>query len=602
MTSEQAPGGRVLGIWDGHDSGAALCVDGQVVVALNEERFTRRKLEITFPDHSIRHCLAAANLKAEDIDTVAFSTGDPARTLTRYLPGVKERYRRIRRREVPPGAFAPLLQGLKWRVAAMPPNALSRSLSRRAISAQLLSLGLNGARLDLHDHHACHAMAAARASGLDACAVVTIDGVGDGASATVSHWHEDTLKRLATTSSADSLGVFFERVTHLLNMRELEDEGKVMALADHAAPVPDELNPLLEVFELDGLVLRMAYRGRALDRFLARVLYRFPNEQFAFMAQRAVEDAGTRLAVAATQATGERDLALAGGVVSNVKMNRAIRLHPEINRVRVFPHMGDGGLALGAALLSQTGAGPLDLGDLDLGTDLDLEKAAELLSTDGRLVFEKPADLATRVGELLGRDQVVLWCEGRMEYGPRALGRRSVLARPDRRTIRDRLNLVLKRRVWYQPFCPSMLESTARRHLEDWDGHLNRHMTMSYKARPESRERLAGVLSVDGTCRPQILPDDADHPLVPILHQAEQRFGIGALLDTSLNIHGEPLVRTEEEAIDVLLRSGADALVLGPLVCRIAPEVEASEPAETPPPRAPTRAASTLSVADQVAS
>jgi carbamoyltransferase len=170
------------------------------------------------------------------------------------------------------------------------------------------------------------------------------------------------------------------------------------------------------------------------------------------------------------------------------------------------------------------------------------------------------------VAELLAAGKVVMWFQGRMEYGPRALGHRSVLARPDRADLRDRLNLVLKRRVWYQPFCPSMLESEAKRLLADWCGGPNRAMTMAYEVVPEQRAHLAAAMSVDGTCRPQIVADDDPGPFAELLRQARQRWDVGAVLNTSFNIHGEPLVCSPTEAVDVFLRSGADALAIGPFL------------------------------------
>src|SRR4029077_17403993 len=151
-------------------------------------------------------------------------------------------------------------------------------------------------------------------------------------------------------------------------------------------------------------------------------------------------------------------------------------------------------------------------------------------------------DLAARVADALDEGRIVMWFQGRMENGPRALGNRSVLARPDRADVRDRLNLVLKRRVWYQPFCPSMLESEGVRLLDDWAGGRNHCMTMAYQVSACFRNRLAGVISVDGTCRPQFVPDEEPGEFAELLREARQRWGIGAVLNTSFNIHREPLV------------------------------------------------------------
>jgi len=161
-----------------------------------------------------------------------------------------------------------------------------------------------------------------------------------------------------------------------------------------------------------------------------------------------------------------------------------------------------------------------------------------------------------------------MWFQGRMEYGPRALGHRSVLARPDRPELRDRLNLVLKRRVWYQPFCPSMLESEGPRVFADWTGARNRSMTMAFQLADACRGCLAGVASVDGTCRPQFVPDDEMTAYAELLRQAGRRWGVAAVLNTSFNIHGEPLVCSPGEAIDVFKRSGADAMAIGSYLVR----------------------------------
>jgi carbamoyltransferase len=539
-------------------------------VAVNEERLTRRKLEICFPGRSIAACLEYAGLSPAAVDLVAISTTDPAKTLGRLWPGSKERYYAVRRRKAAPGSLAWLTRAVKYRMTEWAPGPVSRGISRRLLQRTLARHGLGHARLALVDHHAAHAAGAAWASGFDDCAVVTIDGLGDGLSATISSFREGRLTRVTASPARHSLGVFFEHVTNLLNMRELEDEGKVMALADYAAPVADDRNPLVGCVRVRDGVIETQSAGHALRRALAGVHWLYPNEQFAFMAQRVVEIASVALARDAVRLTGHRRLALAGGVVSNVKATRQIRLLPEVDDVFVFPHMGDGGLALGAAVWAANGAGVAPRGDLarlDLGPEYDAPFIQGRLR-DAGLAAERVADLPRRVAELLADERVVLWFQGRMEYGPRALGYRSVLARPDRVELRDRLNLVLKRRVWYQPFCPSLLESEAPRALADWNGGRNRAMTMAYEVTSGCRGSLAGVMSVDGTCRPQLVADTETSPFADLLRSVREKWGIGAVLNTSFNIHGEPLVCTPADAIDVFRRSGADALAIGPFLVR----------------------------------
>jgi carbamoyltransferase len=557
---------NILGIWDGHDSGAALLQDGQVRFAVNEERLSRRKLEISFPSRSIDACLAHAGLHPKDVHLVAASTSDPAKTLGRLWPGSKERYYAVRRRRTPPGPLAHLTRGLKYRITEWSPGPVSRALSRVALRRQLARHALAGSNLRLLDHHEAHAAAAAWAADFGPCAVLTIDGLGDGLSATISSFRDGRLVRVAASPARSSLGVFFEHVTNLLNMRELEDEGKVMALADYAAPIADADNPLLPWVRVRDGVIETEWPGHALRPALARVHWRFPNEQFAYLAQRVVEHTVIALARDAVRLTGHTKVALAGGVVSNVKATRRIRLIPDVEEIYVFPHMGDGGLALGAAISAAADSGEtvrLRLDRLDLGPVYDLQ-AIESSLRDAGLPTGRSTDLPRRVAERLAEGHIVMWFQGAMEYGPRALGYRSVLARPDRLDIRDRLNLALKRRVWYQPFCPSILESEASRLLADWTGGRNRSMTMAYQIADEHKCHMAGVMSVDGTCRPQVVADDETGAFADLLREARRLWQVGAVLNTSFNIHGEPLVCSPTEAIDVFLRSGADALAMGP--------------------------------------
>jgi carbamoyltransferase len=559
---------NILGIWDGHDSGAALLQDGQLRCAINEERLSRRKLEVCFPSRSIAACLALARLPPEQVHVVAASTSDPAKTLGRWWPGSKERYYSVRRRKASPGSTAGLTRGLKYRITEWGPGAASRLLSGRALKAELTRRALGQAQLRLVDHHEAHAAAAAWASGFASCAVVTIDGLGDGVSATISKFVDGRLHRVTTSPARSSLGVFFEHVTNLLNMRELEDEGKVMALADYAAPIADADNPLMEWVQVRDGVIETKRPGHAMRAPLARVHWRFPNEQFAYLAQRVVEHTTMALVRDAVRLTGLPTVALAGGVVSNVKATRRVRLMPEVESAYVFPHMGDGGLALGAAVLAGVSAGDgvrLRLDRLDLGPSYDVGELEAGVRAAG-LRPERVDDVPGRVADLLAEGRIVMWFQGAMEYGPRALGQRSVLARPDRFDIRDRLNLVLKRRVWYQPFCPSLLENDARRMLADWDGGTNRSMTMAYEVAQEYRCQMAGVMSVDGTCRPQIIGENDAGDFAELLREARRRWGVGVVLNTSFNIHGEPLVCSPAEAVDVFLRSGADALAIGPFL------------------------------------
>ncbi len=558
----------VLGIWDGHDAGAALVKGEEVLCAVNEERLTRRKLEVGFPRLSIGACLAFAGITPADIETVAASTTDPAKTLTRLLPGLKEEYYLIRRRKMAPRRADPFKKAFKYRFTELPPNAISIALSSRWLKRRLLGMGFADFHLEIVDHHAAHASAAAACSGFPEALILTLDGVGDGLAGSLWRWEEGVLKPLKALPARTSLGIFFEHVTNLMNMRELEDEGKVMALANFAYPIPDGENPLMEVIGTKGLDIVSPYSSTEMFRELKRVLWRYPSEQFAFMAQRVLEKCAVSLAGEALEETGYSRMAVAGGVFSNIKMNMRLLSLPGLERLFVFPHMGDGGLSLGAALAANRTRHRVTacrLTDLYLGpryTTEEILSAAKSLPIDAFRIsrLDNPAAEAAR---LILRGEIVLWFQGRMEIGPRALGHRSILARPDDRAIKDRLNLLLKKRVWYQPFCPSMLieDAPALLETEGQDIRDNRFMTMGFRVRPERLPLMEGVINVDGTCRPQFVGDEEPR-YRDLLIGMKAALGYGVVLNTSFNLHGEPMVCAPGEALDMLRRTGIRYLFL----------------------------------------
>jgi len=540
--------------------------EGRIVCAANEERFTRRKLEVGFPLAAIRACLDEAGLAAKDVEDVAISTFDPAKTLTRIFPSLKESYYLLRRRKVRPGVFDSWKRTVKYELTTWRGNGLTRRLSEAALGRELSRVGLEKARIHWTHHHRAHAATAAYTSGFDRACVLTLDGVGDGLSGTVSTFSLGKLTLVSAIGARDSFGIFYEMVTHLLNMRELEDEGKVMALASYGYAPPDGRNPLMDIFHVEGLKVECHLSPSGLSRFLARELAMMPSEQFAFLAQETLETKVVELVRNALRMTGMRRIAYAGGVASNIQVNLQLRCLPECESIFVFPHMGDGGLALGAALaraVERKGASSYPLGDLRLGPSLRPGEVEAALRDSG-LRFDAVADAAAEAARRIADGAVVFWFQGRMEFGPRALGGRSILARPDSESLRDRLNLKLKRRVWYQPFCPSILDEEAERLLEGGETK-NRFMTMAYRVRAEGRDLLKGVIGRDGTCRPQMV-DESYGIYHRLLVATRKAIGVGALLNTSFNLHGEPLVASPAQAIDCFLRSGADVLVMGDFV------------------------------------
>lgn len=553
----------ILGLWDGHESGAALVRGREIVFAINEERLTRRKLEIGFPARSIQACLQFAGCKPDDITDVAISTWDPAKTLTRCMPSLAEQYYQIRRKKVDMTASQRRRKLLKYKLTELPPNEIAKGFSNRVVSRHLRSAGFSQFNLRWYDHHYCHATAAAFCSGFKSALALTIDGIGDGLSGSVSVFESGTLRRIATISGKTSLGIFFEHVTNLLNMRELEDEGKVMALANFAFPVPDSANPLMDFFEVDGLTLRAKYGSVRMYRELQRVLWRYPSEQFAAMAQRVLEIKVVQLVRNAIQQTGLRRVAYSGGVASNIKVNMLVHDLPEVEELFVFPHMGDGGLALGAAMAANHELHGIDrypLPTLFFGPSFEEGNILAVVQKAG-LVCRKSDDVTGETARLIHAGEIVLWFQGRMELGPRALGGRSILARPDSEEMKNQLNLKLKKRVYYQPFCPAMLHVDAMEILENYKGVPNPFMTVGYRVRPEHRAAVHGVINIDGSCRPQILQEESS-PIARLLREYRKLAGRGILLNTSFNTHGEPIVCSPADAVRTFVETDVNYLIM----------------------------------------
>ncbi len=561
----------VIGVWDGHDAGAALVIDGKVALALNEERLSGRKLDVGLPVRA----LAAMRQAAEGRRAAwAVTTSDPAKALTRAFPWMKENYYQLRRRLVPPGPLAGLTLRAKYFLTQQPTNFVLRGWARRALASDLK---VPTRDVFLVDHHAAHAASAAfwPEWGGDAI-IVTLDGIGDGESGSVWRWSEKQAEftPLLSIPGQASLGLFFEHVTNELQMRPLEDEGKVMALATYAADTPLEKNPFLKWFSLQTdsrrlPLLRCSIPPTSMAREVARVVWCTPREQVCRMAQQTLEQIVPRFFSLLAEGAGCGMFGYAGGVASNIKVNRLIRTTPGIKRLEVCPAMGDGGLALGAALATWqkiSGRRPAPFFDFRLGLDHgDLGLNAEAIARETSAALTRPADLARAVAELVAAGEIVMWAQGRMELGPRALGARSIVARADSVAARDDLNLRLKRRVWYQPFCPSILLSEAPGLLADFRGpeDINRHMTGGFLTTAKGRAALAGAIGPDGSCRPQMVEENETDPWYRLLAGVKALTGTGAIINTSLNMHGKPMSDSRDGIVEAWLESGVEHLALG---------------------------------------
>jgi carbamoyltransferase len=538
---------RVLGVNSVfHDPAAALVVDGVVVAAAEEERFSRRKhgkRPVPFsaweqPAMAARWCLRQAGLTPADVDLIGFSY-DPALARPAADMGLDDPW-----------------DYLRTVYATHAPEFLAEELP-----------GLDPARARFVRHHVAHAASAGLAAGPAECAVLVCDGRGEQDSFLAGRYSGGQVEILATQPLPHSLGLLYEDLTAHLGFLRSSDEYKVMALASYGEPrFLDQLRELVRPvpggFRTDPIDWGQLAPARPPGGELAGA-----HADLAASVQRRLEEVLLALAAELHERTGDRVLALAGGTALNCVANTVLYERGPFEQVWVQPAAGDAGTALGAALQiaadkgepawSMTGAG------LGRGfTDAEIETALRT----ARVPFERPPDLAGAVAGVLADDGVVAWFQGRSEFGPRALGHRSLLAHPGRRANLDRLNDV-KGREKFRPVAPMVLADRAAAIFSR--GPLpSPYMLFVHDVAPDWRDRIPAVVHVDGTARVQTV-DPETQPLVAALLTAfEARTGLPVLVNTSLNTAGRPMVDGISEALECFGSTPVDALAIGPFLLR----------------------------------
>lgn len=537
---------RVLGINAlFHDPAAALVVDGTIVAAAEEERFSRRKhgkRPVPFsawelPELSARWCLAQAGIGPSELDAVAYSY-DPELALPADELGLDDPFDHLRQE-----------------YARRAPEFLAGALP-----------GLDPAKVRFVPHHVAHAASAGQASPYPDCAVLVLDGRGECGSHLAGRYTNRELTVLGTQSLPDSLGLFYEELTEHLGFLRSSDEFKVMALASYGSPrFLDELRAYVRPDDRGGFRARPVPWASLVPARAADAPWTQVHADVAASAQACLEEALLALARWLYDRTGEEVLTLAGGVALNCVANTRLHREGPFREVWVQPAAGDAGTALGAALhvasakeaVEAMPTAALGRGWSDAELRAWLERAA--------VPYEEPDDIAETVAEELARDGVVAWFQGRSEYGPRALGHRSLLAHPGRAENLERLNAV-KGREEFRPVAPMVLVERA---AQLFDGPLpSPYMLFVHKVAPEWRERIPAVVHVDGTARIQTV-DRADEPLVArMIDGFERRTGLPVVVNTSLNTAGRPMVDDPRDALECFGSAPVDLLALGPFTVR----------------------------------
>ncbi|GAA4845401.1 carbamoyltransferase family protein [Saccharopolyspora rosea] len=538
---------RILGINAVfHDPAAALVVDGEIVAAAEEERFSRRKhgkRPVPFaaweqPELSAAWCLRHGGLDASGLDAVAFSY-DP-RLVDHSLDGTDGDW-----------------EELRTEFAARAPRFLRTALP-----------GLDPEIVRFVPHHVAHAASTGLAAPFGDCAVLTVDGRGESTSALAGEYRGGRLLVHAEQHLPHSLGLMYEELTEHLGFHRSSDEYKVMAMASYAKPIyqadfADLLRPTgdghFEVAPID-------WTRWAPPRPPGGEI-REEHLRLAASVQARLEEVLLAQADWLHHRTGSPNLALAGGVALNCVANTRIADEGPFERVWVQPAAGDAGTALGAALHLAAEHGeairPMPGADLGRGwSDAALKSTVE----SAALRYEEPDDVAEAAAEALARNEIVGWFDGRAEFGPRALGHRSLFAHPGHAANTERLNEV-KGREQFRPVAPMVLAERAAELFSR--GPLpSPHMLFVHDVAPRWRDRIPAAVHVDGTARVQTV-DRADEPvLARMLAAFERRTGLPAVINTSFNTAGRPLVDSPVDALECFGAAPIDVLVLGPLLIR----------------------------------
>jgi carbamoyltransferase len=563
-----------------HDSAAALLIDGVCVAAAQEERFSRRKHDASFPIQAIEYVLQAGGVRYEDLSAVAFYE-KPLLKFERILDTVH--------------AVAP--RGLAAFVKAMPPWLREKLDIRSLLRRRLPVSGKRHPPFLFPEHHLSHAASAYYPSPFEEAAILTIDGVGEWATTTISHGKGVSITVLKEGRFPHSPGLLYSAFTQFLGFEVNDGEYKLMGLAAYGDPASPQtaafrekiVTHLTDIREDGSLLLDMRYfrytTGLCMvDKKKWETLFGILQRQagapvlqehmdLALAIQQVTETILINLAHTARRLTGSRRLAMAGGVALNCVANARLAETELFDEIWIQPAAGDAGGALGAAYaawhlaIAENGGKRIPLETMYLGPgvqDSDVLAVIRRHHTPHRY-FTGFEDLAAFIAPLLAEGKVIGWCQDRMEFGPRALGNRSILADPGDPAMQKRLNEKVKLREGFRPFAPAVLEEDAARYFSVNPvvaGPMN--FMLAVAAVPaEHRSTLPAVTHLDHTARVQTVKAQQNPRFHRLLQEFKKLTGYGILVNTSFNIRDEPIVCTPEDAWRCFCNAGIDGLVIG---------------------------------------
>jgi carbamoyltransferase len=551
---------RILGINHSNDSAAALVVDGRVIAASQEERFSRIKHDQAFPDKAIDFCLKTQGFKLTDLDTVAFF----------WNPGIHA--------EAPPRRLVSSVRHHLEYLSGVPAHLLSRLGESVSSVEQIVHLA-SGHKLAIHyiTHHLCHAAAAFFTSPFTDAAILTADGYGERQSTTLYHGKGASIELVAEIDFPHSIGSFYAALTDYLGFRANSGEGKVMGLASYGSD-SDYVAKMRKLvsFTERGFELDLSYfeyfleRPHRYSKKLVDLLGppRVPesavekrHEDIAFALQTVTEEAMLHLARMARKLTGAKNLCVAGGVALNCVANGRLQRETDFEKFFFYPAAGDTGTSVGAALVVEhilnQGKRSMEVASEYLGQGFTPAEVRTVLDR-GQLRYHTLSAPERTAAHMIADGRIVAWFQGRAEFGPRALGNRSILADPRRKDMKDLLNATVKFREPFRPYAPSVLEESCDKYFAS--SVPSPYMLRAYSTRPEMIDVLPAITHVDGTARVQTVNEKQNPRYYRLIKEFGRITGVDCVLNTSFNIRGEPIINTVDEAIKCLMTTGLDAL------------------------------------------
>ncbi len=565
---------KVLGLSGAltHDPSAAVYVDGKLIAAAEEERFIRDKhAKGKMPFEAARFCLEYAGLKPNDIDVVAFPFAKISLfTAARWHYAKRYWY-------APDRAFNAIFNGNRH---------YRRNVKRVRELLDRLGIDWDKIEFDAVEHHLAHASSAYHLSGFkEKTAILGIDGKGEYATTFFGYGENGKIHKIKEFYDPDSLGQLYASVTEYLGFEMLDGEYKVMGMAPYGDP---DLYDLSRLIEFDGknikvntklvntVGLRRYKEGRKGFYFSQKLVDWLgprrkgdfaddPYIHYAAAMQKMFEDISLKLIDHylgdILKETGK--LVFAGGGALNVKLNQKILDLPYVEELFVQPAASDAGTAVGAASYAcwKRSVPPETMKHVYLGPEYTTEECIVACQEHpGKPIFERIDNVPMRTAEILVAGNPVAWCQGRMEFGPRALGGRSILGCPSHKGIADKINKQIKFRERWRPFCPSILDTLAPEMIKT--NHPAPFMTITFEVSEEWKERVPEVVHEDGTSRVQIVSDDTNPRYYALLKEMEKLTGNGVVLNTSLNRRGEPMVCSPEDALEMFFGSDLQYLLL----------------------------------------